>query len=77
MSDESRPEKALDPNAAENGSGTPTSPETDAADEVQGYMMIVCSACMHQHRQTDPKCNLQCMHGSSFTGMPGTIPTTY
>lgn len=66
-----------DPSPTDSGAGVPTQPEPAEEAEVQGYTMIICSACMHMHGQLDPKCNIRCMHGSSFRAAPGTIPTTY
>jgi hypothetical protein len=50
------------------------SPQPTPTDEnVQGYMLIFCSYCMHHHSQSDPKCTNLCGHGTSYRAS-GSLP---
>jgi hypothetical protein len=67
MSTPQQPSDASDPVSSVNT--PPTAPAADE-DEVHGYYHLYCSACSHMHYQSDPKCVLQCAHGSSYR-VPG------
>lgn len=75
MSDARQPFDPSRPNLPETDAVSPTSPN---GAEVEGYMVLPCSACGHTHKQSDPKCNQLCGHGSAswsggLTGGTGTL----
>lgn len=47
--------------------------EAEEGEQVKGGYMSMCHACMHSHRQNDPKCNPRCPHGTAIntSGQPG------
>jgi hypothetical protein len=46
--------------------------EPPEGEQVKGGYMSMCGYCGHSHRQTDPKCNPRCLHGTavSTSGQP-------
>ena len=76
MSDRNQPFDPSGSHLSEAEAGTPTSPH---GAEVEGYMLIFCHYCSHSHKQSDPKCNIYCPHGSSVNsgGLTGGTGSTY
>ena len=79
MADARQPFDPSRPNLSEVDGGSPTTPAAAHGAEVEGYIMFACSACGHTHKQSDPKCNHLCGHGSVIWsgGLTGGTGSTY
>jgi hypothetical protein len=77
MSASHQPQDASDPTATAAGAGTPAQSEAPETAETQGYMLLYCSACLHTHSQSDPKCKPSCPHGTTSFHPGGNTTTAY